>query len=532
MADDKYDVCVIGSGAAGGALAAALAEQGVQTVLVEGGPYRDPAKIDSHAWPYENAAPRVPPVRVNPKREPTIYSGDNVGIARARVLGGRTTHWNAVSLRFSADDFREWSVNGIEEDWPIGYDELAPYYDEAERRMVVCGTREGLEALPDGKFIRPLSLRCSERILQRASAKFGMRLIPVRKALATEPGRGRAVCHHCGHCMRGCGVSAIYNTAEHAIPQARETGNLDVRMEWMAHELLADNEGKVRAARFVEREGTREMEIRARVFAVCCGNIESPRLLLNSKSPRFPNGLANNNDNVGRYLHGHCTSLTFGFLSDLIGREPVNRDGAIDHAYIPRFAPYRKVDYRGGFGFQINIRSYMSPAHAHRLKGYGIGFKRRVRDLHQGLSVLGGYGKALAKRENRVTLHPARKDANGLPVPVVHFRWSDNDRAIHRDMLRTADEIYEQAKVDFLYRANAASVGGFASHEVGTCRMGGDPKTSVVNRRNQTHEVKNLFVVDGSSFTTFPEKNPTLTITALALRAADGIVEMSRRGEL
>ena len=532
MATKKYDVCVIGSGAAGGALATSLAEQGVKTVLVEGGPYRDPAKIDSHRWPYENMKSTVPPVRVVPDREPTIYRGDPVGLSRARVLGGRTTHWNAVSLRFSADDFREWSLNGIEEDWPITYDEIAPYYDQAEERMVVCGTKEGLEVLPDGKFIKSLPLRCSEKILQRASAKFGIRLIPVRKALTTEPGHRRATCHHCGHCMMGCGVSAIYNTAEHMIPVAMETGNLDLHVDWMAHELLTDADGNIRAGRFVERAGSKEMEIEARVFAVCGGSVETPRLLLNSRSTKFPNGLANNGDNVGRYLHGHCTSMTFGFLSDLVGREPVNNDGAFDHAYIPRFKPYRKVDYSGGFGYQINIRSYMSPSHAHHLHGYGEGFKRRVRELHQGLSILGGYGKVVAARNNRVTLHSTRKDANGLPVPIVDFKWSDNDRAIHKDMLATADEIYAEAKVDFLYRTQVETIGGFASHEVGTCRMGTDPKTSVLNKWNQAHEVKNLFVIDGSTFTTFPEKNPTLTITALAMRAADSIVEMSRRREI
>ncbi len=531
MASRKYDVCVIGSGAAGGVLAAQLAADGANVILIEGGPYRDPGKLHTHAWPWERVKPKAPPVNVDPEKEPFELIGDPVHVNRARVLGGRTTHWNAVSLRFAENDFREWSANGIEEDWPISYRELAPYYDCAEQLMVVCGTRENLEVLPDGNFIRPLKLRCSEQIMQRASAKLGIRLIPVRKALATEAGHGRLPCHYCGHCMQGCGVSAIFNTAEHAIPNGRSTGRLEVRTSWMAHQLLTDTEARVRAVRLVEREGTKEEQIQADVFAVCCGNIESSRLLLNSRSPRFPNGLANNNDVVGRYLHGHFIAESHGYLKQLVGVEPFNQDGAIDHAYIPRFQPHRKPGYVGGFGIQVNVRSYMWPHHASHVAGYGASFKRRVRRLHPAHSVLVGYGKAIAVPENRVTLHPAKKDANGLPVPVIHYRWQPNDRAMYRAMLEANRAIYEEAGVELMYETNDQML-GFASHEVGTVRMGNNPKTSVLNGFNQAHEVPNLFVVDGSSFTTFPEKNPTLTIVALALRTAETIITKKRRTEL
>ncbi len=531
MATTKYDVCVIGSGAAGGVLAAQLAAQGVHVALIEGGLRRDPAKLNTHAWPYEQVKPQVPPVGVDPVKEPYEMIGDPVGVSRGRVLGGRTTHWNAVTLRFSENDFREWSVNGIEEDWPLGYEELAPYYDRAEELMVVCGTRENLPELPDGRFIRPLPLRCSEQILRRAVAKLGIRVIPVRKALATEPGHGRLPCHYCGHCMDGCGVSAIFNTAEHVIPQGRATGRLEVQLGWMAHELLSDSEARVTAVRLVEREGARQQEIRADIFAVCCGSIDSARLLLNSRSPRFPKGLANNHDIVGRYLHGHVVSDTMGYLKELVGQPPSNQDGALDHAYIPRVPTRRNSEYAGGFGFQLNLRSYMKPHHAPYVRGYGAEFKRRVRELQPAHTMLLGFGKVTAAAENRVTLHPTRRDANGLPVPVIHFRWQPNDRALHRDMMRAAREIYAQAGVELLFEPSSEP-GGFASHEVGTVRMGKNPKTSVLDKYNRAHEVKNLFVVDGSCFTTFAEKNPTLTIVALSLRAADTILAMKRRLEL
>ena len=532
MAREIFDVCVIGSGAAGGTLAGQLAERGARVALIEAGGYRDPAKLRTHAWPYDQVRPPViPEVTTDPEREPVEYAGDTISVGRGRVLGGRTTHWNAVALRFSEDDFREWSVNGSEEDWPLSYQELAPYYDQAEELMVVCGTRENLEVLPDGRFIPPLPLRCSEKILGRAGKKLGMRVIPVRKALATGDGHGRAPCHYCGHCMEGCGVSAIFNTAEHVLPRARRTGRLTVRSGWMARELRTDQEGRVRAAMIFDRESRREDEVRARVFAVCGGNIESARLLLNSRSRRFPNGLANNNDVVGRYLHGHVTAEVFGYLKELIRTKSTNRDGALDHAYIPRFPPLGRTDYVGGFGIQLNVRSYMRPHQAWHVPGFGLDFKQRVRDLQPAQTSALTFGKVVAHPDNRVTLHPTRRDDYGLPVPRVRFRWQPNDMAIYDAMLDACHKMYDTAGVAFRMERRGGPQ-GFASHEVGCVRMGRDPKTSVLNRFNQTHEVKNLFVVDGSSFTTFPEKNPTLTIVALAIRAAESIQRLRGRGEL
>ncbi len=524
MAQPIYDVCVIGAGAAGGVLAATLARAGVNVVLIEGGPYRDPTRLDHHSWPYQRLKPRVPRVEVDPALEPIEMIGDPVGIARARVIGGRTTHWNAVSLRFSEADFRERSRAGIEDDWPIGYTEIAPYYDRAERLMVVCGTRENLEVLPDGQFIPPLKPRCSERLLDRACRKLGVRMIPVRKALATEPGHGRAPCHFCGHCMEGCEVSAIFNTAEHVLPAAQKTGRLHLISNSMARQMLLGQDGRVRAVSAIHRETKAEQEIRARAFALCCGNIESPRLWLNSKLP-------DTYDVVGRYLHGHITGQTLAYLSDLAGKPPVNQDGSTDHVYIPRFQRGPKRDYAGGFGFQLNYSSYMTPLHAKRVPGYGAPFKRRVRELQPGFSMMGGFGKVLARRENRVTVHPTRHDAYGIPIPVVQFRWGPNDLALHKDMLATAQEIYEAAGVKLVFSPDQRP-GGFASHEVGAMRMGDDRKNSVVDRFCRSHEVKNVFVTDGSCFTTFPEKNPTLTIVALSLRTADNILELRRRGEL
>ncbi len=263
-----------------------------------------------------------------------------------------------------------------------------------------------------------------------------------------------------------------------------------------------------------------------------CGAIESPRLLLNSASTRFPNGLANSSDLVGRHLTGHSTAQFHGYVKPLMGRPPVNEDGATDHAFIPRFRGINAGrGYVGGFDAQLQYAARDYPHHARLVPGCGAAFKKRVRDAaDRACCSMGGYGKVLSRRENRVTVDPVRRDRHGIPIPIVDFTWCDNDRALWTDMRATFEEIYHVAGTELLIKDERPS--GFASHEVGTCRMGADPKTSVLNPFCQTHDIPNLFVVDGSAFVTFPEKNPTLTIMALAVRTSRYISEARRKGEL
>jgi len=275
-----------------------------------------------------------------------------------------------------------------------------------------------------------------------------------------------------------------------------------------------------------------EEEIRARIFAVCCATVESARLLLNSRSPQHPNGLANSSDLVGRYLTGHVGASVLGYLEGLVGTPPVNNDGATDHAYIPRCnLGRRRKDYVGGYQYQLQFAGFMFPHHAPHLKGFGKPFKQQVRFLQPGFFHIGGFGKVLARPENRVTVDPTRSDAYGIPIPVIHFRFGDNDRALWRDMKEQAREILDAAQCRLIID-DSSEPSGFASHETGTARMGFDPRTSVLNPFCQAHDVKNLFVVDGSCFVTFPEKNPTLTIMALAVRAAEYMTREVRKGNL
>jgi choline dehydrogenase-like flavoprotein len=534
---ESHDVCVIGSGPAGAFVAHELVAAGARVVLVEAGEAVTPGAL-THLPPsafkhrgswQERQAPYYPDGITGEVR----YQTSAISVDRIRVLGGRSVHWNAVCLRFSADDFREKSVGGIEEDWPISYDDLAPYYAYVERTIGVCGTREGLAVLPDGEFSGPPPpLRCAEQIASVACRQVGLRLIPTRKALQVGRGGPRMPCHYCGRCMDGCDVGAIFTTPNTLLPRALATGRLTLRTNALVRQLLVGADGLVRAASIVDRKTKGDEEVRARLFVVSCGSIESARLLLNSTCPRHPNGLANSSDLVGRYLTGHAVGTLYGYLPQLAGsRARRGARGALDHSYIPRPAGTDGGGkHVGGFGAQVQYADLDFPHHASRVPGFGAAFKAEVKRLQPALLQMGGFAKVVAEVENRVTVEASRPDRYGIPSPAIRFQFGDNDRALFADMVDRLTAIYERARAEMFFRHDRP--GGLASHETGTCRMGADPRTSVLDPFCRAHDVANLFVVDGSPFVTLPEKNPTLTIMALAVRTARYIADASKRGDL
>jgi choline dehydrogenase-like flavoprotein len=528
------DVCVVGSGPAGGILAKELAETGAKVALLEAGESATPPEFHYHAWPYEFPDRSIPRPGYPPEMAESIRyeDSDDISVDRIRVVGGRSIHWNAVCLRFAERDFRERSLEGIEEDWPLGYQELAPYYSYVEKMIGVTGSRENLDIVPDGDFLPPLKLRCAEEILKLACTKMGIALIPTRKAVLTKPYDDRPACHYCGNCMRGCDVGALFSVPAAMLPKARLTGNFTLVQNKLAREILTDEEGMARAVSVVDTVTREEQEIKARIFAVCCGAIEGPRLLLNSRSPQFPNGLANSSGMVGRYLCGHRYRDVLGYLEELAGTKPVNNDGAMDHAFIPSFNHLRKKrDFMGGCQYPINYMGFVFPYQANSLKGFGKGFKEQVRTLQPGFIHVGPWCKVLTRQENYVSVDRSHVDTYGIPVPVVHFRFCENDSALLRDGVEKAKEMLHLAKARLVLDSDSEQA-GLGSHETGTTRMGNDPRTSVLNSYCQSHDVKNLFVVSGSCFTTTPEKNPTHTIMALAVRTAHHIASEVKKGNL
>jgi len=533
---EPYDVCVIGSGPAGAFVAHELVAAGARVVLVEAGAAVAPGAL-SHLSPsafkhrgswQERQAPYYPDDIAGEVR----YQTPAISVDRIRVLGGRSVHWNAVCLRFSSDDFTEKSVGGFEEDWPISYLDLDPYYAYVERTINVCGTRENLAVLPDGEFSGPPPpLRCAEQLAAVACRQAGLQLIPTRKALQVGRGGPRVPCHYCGRCMLGCDVGAIFTTPNTLLPPALATGRLTLRTNTLVRQLLVGTDGLVRAASVVDRKTKADEEVRARRFVVSCGSIESARLLLNSTCTRHPNGLANSSDLVGRYLTGHAVGTLYGYLSQLAGSLGRSGErGALDHSYIPRSAVTAGGKYVGGFGAQVQYADLDFPHHASRVRGFGAPFKAEVKRLQPALLQMGGFAKVIAQAANRVTVEASRPDRYGIPSPAIQFEFGDNDRALFADMMDRLSAIYDKARVEMFFRDDR--LGGLASHETGTCRMGADPRTSVLNPFCQAHDVANLFVVDGSPFVTLPEKNPTLTIMALAVRTARHIADASRRGDL
>ena len=505
MASQIYDVCVIGSGAAGGILSKELAESGAKVVLVEAGREMKPEDFHFHSWPYEypfKGTSRGAPSPHTPREvvEAIRYDDcDDINVGHVRAVGGRTIQWNAVCLRFAASDFRERSLEGIEDDWPISYEELAPYYSYVEKMIGVTGSREGLDIVPDGEFLPPLKFRCSEQIVKRACTRLSIPMFPTRKAVLTVPHDGRPACHYCGHCMRGCDVAALFNTATAMLPKAQKTGNFALLQNKAAREILVDREGRACAVSVIDTVTRQEEEIRARYFAVCCATVQSARLLLNSRSPQFPNGLANSSDVVGRYISGHFGTEVLGYLEALVGTRPINNDGATDHSYIPRFKFDRhSKKYVGDFHYQMQFKSFMFPHHAQSVKGFGRGFKEEVRRLQPGLFQMVALGKVMANPKNRVTVDLNQRDADGIPIPVIHFRFGENEIAMCKDTIETAHEILHEAKSRLIIDTSVKPR-GLASHEVGTVRMGHDPKTSALNAHNRAHDVKNLWWVGAAS---------------------------------
>ncbi|MBL8208648.1 MAG: GMC family oxidoreductase [Blastocatellia bacterium] len=398
--------------------------------------------------------------------------------------------------------------------------------------MHVFGTRENLKHLPDGNFVAPAPpLRCAEVFAKPKLEKLGINLISSRKAVLLKSRQNRGACHYCGHCMDVCDVRSIWSSDITVIPEALATGKLTLRMNALARQVLVNQDGLVHGVSFMDRTTRKVEEVHAKIVVVSCASIESARLLLNSKSEKFPNGLANNNDIVGRYLGGHSQTTFIGYLKDLVKTDTWQGDGVTDHAYIPRFVD-KHQDFAGGYGYQMNYASRRTPHHAKNVTGFGAGYKTRVRDLQGAMFQMGGYGKVEHRPTNRVITDPRKVDKYGIPIPIIQFEFSSTDRALFKAIVETAQQMYDTLGADLVLNNFTNQIGGFASHEVGTVRMGRNPKTSVLNSFCQAHEIKNLFVVDASCFTTFPEKNPTLTIAAIAVRTARYIAEQRRKGSL
>jgi choline dehydrogenase-like flavoprotein len=488
---------------------------------VEGGPrVNTRTDFNTHAMPFDF------PTRQIPTMKPGKEGFDS---ERSRGVGGKTMLWNAVSLRLSQRDFKGKTYEGAGEDWPIDYADIAPFYEQIEKEVGVCGHADGLEDLPDGVFLPPVPLKCSDEILQRAARAFGARLVHVRKATLTVAANLRPACHFCGNCMAGCDVVAKYNSADVHIAPAEAAGQVTVFHDCIVLEVLLSDENRATGVRYLHRVHRKEGEVRGRAVVLACACAQSIALLLMSSSRRYPTGLANSSGYVGKAFIPHFTGGIDCVLEDLRGTRPTNDEGFLDHAYMPSFVHgKRDRGYARSFGAQLNYQNRRLAGWAKTLPGIGRTYKAAVKAAYPAYVQFTPYGEMLPNTGSYVDLDPERKDTFGLPLARRHVTWGENEERLFNDMVRWSLRILERAGAEILTVPAAPA----PNHELGGCRMGADPKTSVVNRDCRTHDVPNLYVVDGSVFPSASEKNPTLTIMALAARAAGHIAERLRTGDL
>jgi choline dehydrogenase-like flavoprotein len=555
-----YDVCIVGSGAGGGMAAYALTKAGANVIMLEaGGPWyasRDSKMlVPSYTSPRRGGSTKLRPFGEfdaceggwEIEGEPyTTAPGSRFLWWRARMLGGRTNHWGRISLRFGPDDFKRKSLDGIGDDWPISYDDVAPYFDRVDRLVGIYGSREGIHNEPDGIFQPPPAPRCYELLVKKASDKLRITCIPARRSVITQPLDDRQACHYCGNCGRGCMTRSNFSSPDVLIAPALATGNLTLLTNAMVREVVVGPDGLATGVSYVNKLTGEEMQVRARVVVLAASALESSRILLNSRTSRFPQGLANSSGTVGRYITDTTGSDVSGYIPAMENHVTHNEDGAGDmHVYMPWWLDNKKLDFPRGYHIEVGggIRApgagFMGGIHRYPPGGgYGTKLKEDYRRYYGATISFSGRGEMIPNDNSYCEIDPNVVDRFGIPVLRFHWKWQDYELNQVRHMQQTFRALISEMggtvfnPMPTQEQGYGIAAGGQIIHELGGTRMGGDPKTSVVNANCQTHDVKNLFVADGGPFVSQADKNPTWTILALAWRTSDYISDQMKRKAL
>lgn len=557
-----YDVVIVGSGAGGGMAAYVLTKAGAKCLMLEAGDWYDTAK-QSHmfGWPYDapHRAASTPEKPFGyfdattlggwkvPGEPYTQAPGSDWTWWRARMLGGRTNHWGRISLRMGPYDFKPYSRDGKGIDWPISYEDLAPYYDKTEELIGVFGTQENWENTPDGKFLPPPRPRCYELLIQKGCRKLNIPCIPSRLSILTRSIHGRPHCHYCGQCGRGCAVSANFSSPTVLLPPALATGNLTIQCNAMVREVLVGPDGRATGVSYVDKKTRKEMQVRGKIVVLAASACETARILLNSKSQRFPDGFANSSGLVGRYLMDTVGSSVSGFIPALLDNPPHNEDGVGGmHLYMPWWNYEKQLKGQLPFarGYHIEIGGGKGQPGAGILGGigaevggYGAGLKKELRRYYGAFVGFSGRGEMIPNEYSYCEIDNNTVDQWGIPVLKFHFQWSQDEIYQARHMQETFQEIVHAMGGRVTYASGAEnnwgiSRGGEIIHEVGTTMMGNDPKRSVLDPYCRAWDCKNLFITDGAPFCSNADKNPTLSIMALAWRTSEHIAELAKRHEV
>lgn len=558
VSQHTYDAIVVGSGISGGWAAKELCEKGLKVLLLERGRnvehVRDYPTATKHPWEFPHRLLNLStdrdedPVQsaaydestkhffVRDKEHPYIQDTPFSWI-RGYHVGGRSLTWGRQCYRLSDLDFEANAKDGYGVDWPVRYKDIAPWYDHVERFVGVSGQSEGLAHLPDGEFLPPMDLNCVEEHLQeQLRTKFKDRLLTIgRVANLTRGFTNRGPCQFRNLCARGCPFGGYFSSNSSTLPAAMATGNLTIRPFSVVSEVLYNKESKrATGVRVIDAETKETTEFFARIIFLNASTIATASILLQSKSPEFPQGMGNNLDLVGRHLMDHHFKVgamgTIDGWNDIYykGRRPVG-------IYIPRFRNVneqtRRSDYVRGFGYQGYAEREAWNDHAN-VDGYGKEFKQQLTAPGKWAMWMSAWGETLPYADNRITLHDTERDKWGLPLVRVQFEIKDNEKHMRKDMRDSAAEMLEKSGFKEIQSFDYNYIGGECVHEMGTARMGRDPKTSVLNKWNQLHDVRNVFVTDGSCMTSSANQNPSLTYMALTARACDFAVDEIKKGDL
>jgi choline dehydrogenase-like flavoprotein len=603
----SYDVIIVGSGAAGGQTAYVLALGGAKVLMLEAGRRYDPT-VETPMFNTPKQAPlrgagtpdkpfgfydatvnggwTVPkePYQVRIKgqsgwttaTDSNPYSSDqNFMWWRPRMLGGRTNHWARFSFRMGPYDFKPRSRDGLGINWPISYDDLAPYYDKVEALIGVYGTNEGLENTPDsspGILLPPPKPRANELLTKKACTKLGIPVVPSHVAVLsqaqdlakipsllhpdnaqaaaalTDNMRTRLACVWATSCGRGCSIKANYQSTTVHLPPALASGNLDIITDAMVRAVSIDSSGEATGVHYIDKATGKEAQVKGRVVVLAASGCESARILLNSKSHLFPHGLANSSGKVGHYLMDTVGAGLGAQIPALENCPPSNEDGAsVMHMYMPWWLygaqKAGQLDFPRGYhiefggGRRMPEMGMFNALESLTRGSYGKQFKEEARRYYGSFMFFSGRGEMIPNGESYCEIDPDAKDAWGIPVLRFHFKWSEHEVRQAAHMQRTFAEIVDAMGGRLLGHptmdgAKAISIGGSIIHEVGTTCMGDSPKTSVLNRYCQAWDVKNLFVTDGGPFVSNADKNPTLSIMANAWRVSDYLAGEMKKGNL
>jgi choline dehydrogenase-like flavoprotein len=556
----SYDVCIVGSGAGGGMTAYALTRAGARVVMLEAGPEWWSTKNGTMLLPTYTSPRRGRATRLRPfgefdacdggwevEGEPyTRAEGTRFDWWRARMLGGRTNHWGRISLRFGPDDFKGKSLDGLGDDWPISYDDVKPYYDRVDELVGIFGSVEGLRNHPDGIFHPPPAPRCYELLVKQASDKLGVICIPARLSVITKPHNGRQACHYCGQCNRGCSVNANFSSPEILLRPALATGRLRLLTNAMVREVTVGKDGLATGVSYIDKTTGEDRHVRASIVVLAASACESARLLLNSRSGTFPQGLANSSGVVGKYLTDTTGTDVAGFIPAMVDHVPHNEDGVGGgHLYMPWWVDNKKLDFPRGYHIEVwgglSQPSYGFMGGIHRYPGAG-GYGKKLKDDYRrfyGATIgFSGRGEQIPNADCYCEIDPAVVDQWGIPVLRFHWKWTDHEYNQVKHMQETFRALIAEmggqvfSPMPTREQGYGIAAGGRIIHELGCVRMGSDATTSALNGWSQAHDCKNLFVTDGGSFVSQADKNPTWTILALAWRTSDYITDQRKRGAL